>query len=222
MRKKIFGAVAVTIILIGIYFIFSDDNSSFNSSSVLDTNPSGSTETDVNNEIQKIKVPDLNKKVNFSPNTPSEAIKILNSRIEESRDLLFSDRTLLNEWLNLGINLKVAGDYQMAKDVWEYASFLNPENSVSFLNLGDLYGYYLKDLVNAEKNYRKAVDNDLMHSTPYLKFADFYLEVLSDKQKAVDMVKEGLSVLPNDDSLQMKLKVLQVLKNGEKGEPKPM
>lgn len=226
MKKKIFGLISVSVIVLGAYFIFFGGDKISNEN-ITDNNDTGSALTEDNggiqtNNIKDISIPNLDKKIVFSPNVPSEAVKILTDRIEESKNFLKKDSALLNEWLNLGINLKVAGDYEFAKEVWEYANILNPENSVSFLNLGDLYGYYLKDLVKAERNYRKAVDNDLMHSAPYMKFADFYIEVMNDKNKALLIIKEGLGAMPNDLDLQAKLSQLEGIRNMEKGDPKPM
>ena len=57
----------------------------------------------------------------------------------------------MENWLVLGVYRKMIGDYESAKEVWEYASAIRPQNSVSFNNLGELYAYYLKDNAKAEK-----------------------------------------------------------------------
>jgi len=55
---------------------------------------------------------------------------------------------------------KGVGDYEGARDIWEYVNEKRPKNSVSFANLGDLYANFLKNPVRAEQNYLKAIEND--------------------------------------------------------------
>lgn len=55
---------------------------------------------------------------------------------------------------------KGVGDYEGAREIWEYVNEKRPNNSVSFANLGDLYGNFLKNPEKAEKNYLTAIEND--------------------------------------------------------------
>ncbi len=55
---------------------------------------------------------------------------------------------------------KGVGDYEGARDIWEYVNMKRPQNSVSFANLGDLYANFLKYPVKSEQNYLRAIEND--------------------------------------------------------------
>ena len=80
-----------------------------------------------------------------------KTLKIVTAKIQDLSSQLKKDSDNLENWLVLGVYRKMIGDYESAKEVWEYASAIRPQNSVSFNNLGELYAYYLKDNAKAEK-----------------------------------------------------------------------
>ena len=51
---------------------------------------------------------------------------------------------------------------------------VRPKNSLSFHNLGDLYGFYLKDSSKSELNYLQSIRNDPMNVDAYLNLTDLY------------------------------------------------
>jgi tetratricopeptide (TPR) repeat protein len=123
------------------------------------------------------------------------------SRIIALQDNLMDNPKSFSEWLELGSLRKLIEDYESARDAWETASIFAPENSLSYLNLGDLYGYFLKDNVNAEKNFLTAIDNNVEKITfPYVKTQQFYLDI-GEPEKAKDIIKEGLIVIPGNEEL---------------------
>lgn len=63
-------------------------------------------------------------------------------------------------FMEAGSIKKGVGDWEGAREIWEYVNVKRPKNSVSFANLGDLYANFLKDPVKAEQNYLKAIEND--------------------------------------------------------------
>ena len=73
------------------------------------------------------------------------AKKIASAKIQDLSSQLKKDSDNLENWLVLGVYRKIIGDYEGAKEVWEYAGAVRPQNSVSFNNLGELYAYYLKN-----------------------------------------------------------------------------
>lgn len=111
----------------------------------------------------------------------------------------------IDVWLDLGVRFKAAGDYEGAREIWEYAAALKPKQSIAFSNLGLLYGYYLHDDTKAEANLLQAIKNDSKIGYYYLNMADFYLDSLKNKEKAIDILKKGLVMLPSDQSLKASL-----------------
>src|SRR6185369_10209171 len=58
---------------------------------------------------------------------------------------LQKNKTSFQDWINLGFDRKVLGDYTGAAEDWEYVSALYPQNSISFGNLGDLYTSFIQN-----------------------------------------------------------------------------
>lgn len=102
----------------------------------------------------------------------------------------------VDDWIALGGIKKFFNDYEGAKDAWEYAGVLYPNNALSFANLGSLYGFYLNDNIKAELNFKKALSNDPYQSTYYINLADFYKNVYIEKKaEAVNTLLQGMSVI---------------------------
>ena len=51
------------------------------------------------------------------------------AKIQDLSSQLKKDSDNLENWLVLGIYRKIIGDYEGAKEVWEYASAIRPQNS---------------------------------------------------------------------------------------------
>jgi len=133
----------------------------------------------------------------ISPAIRTEVAK----RFESLTILLNADPSLFNEWVELGLLRKFIEDYAGAREAWEYASKLAPKNSISFLNLGTLYGYYLQDPLAAERNFLTSIQNDKTDPGAYIKTADFYLEVMKDKSRARAIIDRGLNANPASPEL---------------------
>ncbi|MBI4130668.1 hypothetical protein HY468_05095 [Candidatus Roizmanbacteria bacterium] len=161
-----------------------------------------------NQQAIAMAVPSLDRPVNIPESTPPTIKEEITAKIKELSEILKQDSNLFNEWLSLGLLRKNSEDYEGARQAWEYASAIRPKNSVSFSNLGALYGYYLQNLDLAEKNYLKAIENDPKYPYFYLQTADFYLEVRKDKEKAMAILQKGLEAVPGDESLKSGLENL--------------
>lgn len=105
-------------------------------------------------------------------------------------------------WIQLGLLKKVIGDYEGARDAWEYAGAIRPENSVSFANLGELYWRYLPDYPRAEKNFLTAIKNMPDDSSTYTSLSDLYYYSYSEKKdQADDILLKGIAANPKDSNL---------------------
>lgn len=204
--KKIILILIILVAGFGVgYYIWQDLNKNVQHSvsNISQNNTASVATTSENNISISIKAPDLDRPVNISGDFSEEAKKTIISKIESLSQLLKKDNNLFNQWLELGIYRKMVNDYEGAKEVWEYANAIRPQNSISFNNLGDLYGYYLKDYIKAEQNFLKAIENDKNTDYPYIKASNFYKEVINDKQKAMNILEQGIKANPD----------LQVLKD---------
>ncbi|HEY4511085.1 MAG TPA: hypothetical protein VJG29_01800, partial [Candidatus Paceibacterota bacterium] len=100
-----------------------------------------------------IPIPDLNRAIVFGAEFSPEAQDIMRGKILSLEGELKSNPSLFSGWLALGIYRKQTGDYEGARQAWEYVGALQPENNTSFLNLGILYHSYLKDFPKAEQYF---------------------------------------------------------------------
>ncbi len=99
----------------------------------------------------------------------------------------------VDDWIAVGVIKKSFNDYEGARDAWEYANILYPSNGLSFANLGNLYGFYLRDNEKAELNLKKAIANDPYQPSYYIGLADFYKVVdVSKKGKVPEVILSGL------------------------------
>ena len=153
-----------------------------------------------------IPVPNLDREILFPASTPPAVKERMVKEITDTISLLKQDSNLFNQWSDFGLLLKSINDYVWARDVWEYAAALRPKDSLVFTNLGNLYGYYLKEPEKAEKNYLQSIENDQKLPYLYVRTAFFYLEVLNDKEKAKNVIEEGIKNIPGDDELEEALK----------------
>jgi len=153
-----------------------------------------------NKRAVNVPLPDLNKEIKITADMNEEAKRIATDKIQDLSSHLKKDNDNLENWLVLGVYRKTIGDYEGAKEVWEYASVIRPQNSISFNNLGELYAYYLKDNAKAEENYKKAIVNDPSAIYIYRNFFDFYRYFAKDTAKARAILEQGIAANPTTSS----------------------
>ena len=153
-----------------------------------------------NKPAVNVPLPDLNKEIKITADISEDAKRIATAKIQDLSSQLKKNNDNLENWLVLGVYRKMIGDYESAKKVWEYASAIRPQNSISFNNLGELYAYYLKDNAKAEKNYKKAIENDPSAIYIYRNFFDFYRYFAKDTAKARAILEQGIAANPSISS----------------------
>jgi tetratricopeptide (TPR) repeat protein len=150
-----------------------------------------------------IPIPDLNRISVVTNSSLSASIQAtLASSIKAESDSLKKDPNQFYVWLNLGINRKILGDYEGARQAWEYVSLISPRNSVSYGNLGDLYQFYLKDYAKAEINLQMVVKNDPTYVRGYMALYDLYhLSYQTNTNKAEQTLLAGIKAVPDSTDL---------------------
>jgi len=216
MNRKILSII-IGIIIVGSvgYYIYTDISSIQTASeeskvelpSGMNIEGEGGYTVEINpvNDKSNIPVPNLDEEIVFGSNIPFETQNKLRQEILEVISELKKDSNFLDNWISLGLYMKTIGDYDRAKEAWEYAIVLNPSNSVSHHNLGDLYAYFLKDNVKAEENFLKAIENAPSDIYLYFKMSEFYMDVMGDIGKARAIVERGMEANPNSDELKQLL-----------------
>jgi len=123
----------------------------------------------------------------------------ITSQLKEVSGSLKSNTDAFDNWILLGSYRKIAGDYEGARDAWEYASAISPLNYGSFSNLGDLYHYYLKEYPLAEKNLLISVKNNPENIAGYRDLYNLYTQSYKEKiNEAPKILLSGLSKNPNN------------------------
>jgi len=149
-----------------------------------------------------IPVPNLDRPLILLVSMSEEAESILRGNVNILIDDLKKDSSQADKWLDLGIQRKIAGDYEGASDAWEYAAALQPLSSIPFFNLGDLYHYYLKDFPRAEENFRQSIANDPSFIQAYRSLHEMYALSYTEKADlADDILLEGLQKNENHTDL---------------------
>lgn len=144
-------------------------------------------------------IPDLERKIVFGDDFSEQEQQIMTNKIDELVQRLKDDPTSLEDWLYLGLNRKMIGDYEGAKEAWEYAKLVSPDNFVVRGNLGDLYAYYLKDNEKAELNYKEALERGPSQVYLYFKTVEFYRDFLNDISKAKEVAQTGFNITKSPD-----------------------
>lgn len=117
--------------------------------------------------------------------------------------------TFFNGWIQIGILKQTIGDFEGARDVWEYAGIIEPLNSLSFSNLGELYWRYLHELPKSEANFRISIKHKPDDIQNYVSLAELYHYSYKEKADlADDVLLEGLGNNPGDGTLMRRLAYL--------------
>ena len=153
-----------------------------------------------------IDAPDLNRPIEFLVELPVELQNIYRTRIEKLTADLVLDSSAVGNWIDLGIQRKGIGDYEGAREVWEYVNRISPMNNVSFFNLGDLYHFYLKDFEKAEQNFIISKQNNPSYTAVYRALHELYkYSYKQNTSSAVDILLEGLENTDNNPDLMILL-----------------
>ncbi len=149
-------------------------------------------------EIKK-QMPDLDRKIVVTENLSTEVrLRAIND-IGAAVAILKEDYDRREEWLNLGLVYKLIGDYEGAKQAWEFTTLIRPDDPVAYHNLGDLYSQYLPDFPKAEKNYLEAIEKDSGHQVFfYVKLFEFYRYYSKNPDLAEKTLVQALQTNPND------------------------
>jgi len=128
--------------------------------------------------------PDLDRPINTQDEMARNKIEELSSALKENKDLS-------SYWLDLASYRKLIGDYEAAIEIWEYMIVKWPEDYKAFLNLGNLYGYYLHDFSKAEEYFLEAIEKNPHYILSYISIYEFYIDT-EKPDLAVGILLNGL------------------------------
>jgi len=146
----------------------------------------------------------LSRQVKYSPGLSPEVKRILSERIAALRGSLSKNVLDFNSWMSLAVQYKTAGDYEGAKEVWEYITLFYPGDSIALHNLGDLYHHFLNDFAKAEYYFKRAIDADSTRAINYAALHELYrYSYKRDTALAADILKEGIEKVSGNQVIDM-------------------
>ncbi len=145
--------------------------------------------------------PSLERKIVFPEETLDVVREKTTTEINKFVGILKKDPTNFESWIDLGIYRKLIEDYEGAKEAWQFASILRPNSALPVSNLGNLYGYYLKDKTKAEEYYLNSLTIEPNVGFWYYQAYVFYREVMQDESKAREIIERGVKNNPGDEDL---------------------
>lgn len=148
--------------------------------------------------------PSLVRSTDFKNTLTPEIKTIVVARINVNVEALKKDPKNLENWIMLGVNRKTIGDYEGARDAWEYVKALNPNDVVAWNNLGDLYHFYLKDYKKSEENWKRTIMLNPKYVQGYRGLVELYTYSMKEKLGEIPaLLKEGISKNPDAVDLQV-------------------
>lgn len=133
----------------------------------------------------------------------------LYSSIKAHGQLVKTNPAYFFGWIQIGILKKTIGDFDGAMDAWEYAGVIEPKNSISFANLGELYWRYLHQYSKSEANLKISIQHKSDDVQTYVTLAELYHYSYKEKYDiADDVLIEGLKANPGSGTLMRRLAYL--------------
>ncbi|MBI5400739.1 MAG: tetratricopeptide repeat protein [Candidatus Yonathbacteria bacterium] len=146
--------------------------------------------------------PTLVRATDFKIDIAPEIKKITLANLEKAIASIKKDPKDADSWINLGIQRKQLGDYEGARDAWEYAKALDPNSVVPWNNLGDLYHFYLKDYKKSEENWKKTIALKPDYVQGYRGLYELYTYSMKEKASEIPVVlKQGIAKAPQATDL---------------------
>jgi len=147
--------------------------------------------------------PNLDRKI------PDGATDDIRQNIMSISEKLKKDKNSFNLWINLGLYRKSAEDYDGAIEAWKYADTMSGQNPLPLANLGNLYGYYLRDFEKAEDYYLEAVKRSPQSYYLYISMSEFYRDVMKNGEKAISIIEQGIKSNPDNPELKTFLREME-------------
>ncbi|HBH71248.1 MAG: hypothetical protein UU88_C0019G0007 [Parcubacteria group bacterium GW2011_GWC1_42_11] len=150
--------------------------------------------------------PPLVRSTDFSNTLTPEIKKVVLDNLEKSIAAIKSNPKDIINWIDLGIQRKQIGDYEGARDAWEYAKAMEPSNIVPWNNLGDLYHFYLKDYKKSEENWKKTIALKPDYAQGYRGLYELYSYSMKEKASEIpEILNQGIAKSPEAIELKVML-----------------
>jgi tetratricopeptide (TPR) repeat protein len=164
------------------------------------------TEIPIDSGTDTITQPELNRTVVMPDRFSPEAVAILQNNIDTVTAQLKEDPNSFQAWSDLANQYKIIDDFEGAIEIWEYLSIVAEGNTVSRINLGEVYHYYLKEYKKSESVFKDIIDINNGITGAYTGLHELYrYSYKIETTLAIDALKEGITAIPDNIDLRMLL-----------------
>lgn len=196
-------SAVLLVVLVGGYFLFvdkavapapGDGGPTATSTNATSTGMSGSNQP-------VLQTPNYKKPITFSAAVSAETRTQLNAELKVVQTSLDKNALDMKAWVDLGALRKMGGDYQGAREAWEFVLSVLPNNVSAAFNLGDLYMSYLKDSAKAETYFNQVIKLQPTNVNAYANLYTMYHYTLKNDTKAAAILEQGLAANPGNNYL---------------------
>lgn len=129
----------------------------------------------------------------MSEETLRLSLEDLNNQYQKIKE----DDHVYIRWINIGILKKRLEDYKGAEKAWLDAIEYNPDQSLAFGNLADLYLFDLSEYQKAEEYYKKVLTMNPNHFNYYYGLASLYRYNMTEKSNLIEnLMLDGAKINP--------------------------
>ena len=111
--------------------------------------------------------------------------------LNEQYQKLQEDDYVYIRWINIGIFKKRLNDFEGTEDAWQTAISYNPDQSLAFGNLADLYLFNLGQYEKAEEYYLKVLNMRQDNYTYYIGLVSLYRYNMTEKVHLIEEILLG-------------------------------
>jgi len=121
------------------------------------------------------------------------SLKELNEQYQDLRD----GEYVYLSWINVGILKKRMKDDPGAEKAWLKAIDCNPDRSVAYGNLADLYLFNIREYEKAEEYYLKAIEMNPINHGYYIGLVSLYRYNMTEKANLIEeIIVNGAEINP--------------------------
>lgn len=186
--------------------IFVDVNSVASSTDNVGSSIAATSGTAQSDALKTLALSIISKPIVFKTNLSESGKNFAREKIEAAIKMIKDNYDYDLPWLDLGAYRKLIGDYDGAIDAWNFLLKIRPHSYVASNNLGDLYGFILKNYPKAEENFLKSLEENPNNINGYVQLATIYEYWYKEKSGNVEpLFLAGIENNPTDVSLKIAL-----------------
>ena len=157
-----------------------------------------------NQDLKALAMKIIERPIIFKDQLSDSAKKRITDKLNEIMSIIQQNYDYPNPWYDLGAYRRSMGDYEGAIEAWNFVGLIRPHDYIFYNNLGDLYGFELKDYKKGEDNFLKAIVNNSGNINGYIQLATLYEYVYKEKSaEAENILLLGIQSNPKDAELKI-------------------